>query len=140
MTEHPHEWLRDQHEAAVLLEAYARLESALAAERGSAKPAAPAAVSEEESAESDEGGDGDSWVARITRLPEVDPATMPALHGRLIALGLLRFELFGRTGGMRYRLSPLGRRALNAPPPVVVENDSLELETSEEELEEVALV
>ena len=48
-------------------------------------------------------------------VPVPDEASAPffagALHGKLIALGLLSFEISGKLG-MRYQLSPLGRRTL----------------------------
>jgi hypothetical protein len=128
MTDHPHEWLRDQPAAAALLGAYALSAETASAGRESAKAAAP--ENPDDPVEADDADDSASWLPRITQLADVDPSTMPALHGRLIALGLLRFELFGRAGGMRYRLSPLGRRAL-APPPAVPE----ELEPAAEPLQ-----
>jgi hypothetical protein len=51
------------------------------------------------------------WVPRISRLDGVDAERLSALHGRLIALGLLSFEVSGKAG-MQYQLSPLGRRTL----------------------------
>jgi hypothetical protein len=54
----------------------------------------------------------EQWVPRLTDVEAVPREALPALHGKLIALGLLRFELFGRAHGMRYRLSPEGRSLL----------------------------
>jgi hypothetical protein len=51
------------------------------------------------------------WVPRLSRLDGVEPERLSALHGKLIALGLLSFEVSGKSG-MQYQLSPLGRRTL----------------------------
>ncbi len=42
----------------------------------------------------------------------VDPEQLSSLHGKLIALGLLSFEVSGKSG-MQYQVSPLGRRTLD---------------------------
>jgi hypothetical protein len=52
------------------------------------------------------------WVPRIESLPEVDPAGLSPAHGKLIALGLLKFELGDKTSGIRYQVTGLGRHAL----------------------------
>jgi hypothetical protein len=52
------------------------------------------------------------WVPRLSRLEGVEPELLAGLHGKLIALGLLSFEVSGKTG-MQYQLSPLGRRTLD---------------------------
>jgi hypothetical protein len=73
-------------------------------------------------------GDADDeaagWIPRLAAVEQVSPERLAAVHGKLIALGLLRFQLLDRTGGMMYRLSPEGRFALAAamgqeldPPP-----------------------
>jgi hypothetical protein len=54
------------------------------------------------------------WVHRLAVIEQVAPERVAPLHGKLIALGLLRFQLLDRTGGMVYRLSPEGRQALAA--------------------------
>lgn len=111
MTDHALEGLMDQPVAFALLEAYARAEAEAAAASPPAETAAPAdeVLAEGESEEADRSA---HWVPRLSNVAGTDPSTLPALHGQLIALGMLRFELFGRTGGMRYRLSPLGRSSL----------------------------
>ncbi len=50
-------------------------------------------------------------MPRLSRLDGVEPERLSALHGKLIALGLLSFEVSGKAG-MQYQLSPLGRRTL----------------------------
>jgi hypothetical protein len=57
-------------------------------------------------------GEAVGWVPRLAVVEQVSPERLAPLHGKLIALGLLRFQLLDRTGGMVYRLSPEGRRAL----------------------------
>jgi hypothetical protein len=52
------------------------------------------------------------WVPRLSRLDGVEPDRLALLHGKLIALGLLSFEVLGKSG-MQYQLSPLGRRTLD---------------------------
>jgi hypothetical protein len=52
------------------------------------------------------------WVKRLSRLDGIEPERLPSLHGKLIALGLLSFEISGKAG-MQYQLSPLGHRTLS---------------------------
>ncbi len=51
------------------------------------------------------------WVPRVSRLDGVEPEQLSALHGKLIALGLLSFEVSGKSG-VHYQITPLGRRTL----------------------------
>lgn len=53
----------------------------------------------------------DGWVDRIFELANLDGDQLSKFHGRLIALGMLEFELGGRNEGMRYQLSTLGKLA-----------------------------
>jgi hypothetical protein len=61
--------------------------------------------------ESSDASESPGWVPRLSRLDGVEPERLSALHGKLIALGLLSFEISGKLG-MQYQLSPLGRRTL----------------------------
>lgn len=54
----------------------------------------------------------DGWVARASQVPQVEPANLSAVHGRLIAFGFLKFDLSNREHGMRYQLTPLGKQAI----------------------------
>jgi hypothetical protein len=54
------------------------------------------------------------WVPRLAGIDGVPPEHLAPLHGKLIALGLLRFQLLDRTGGMVYRISPEGRSLIAA--------------------------
>lgn len=56
----------------------------------------------------------DGWVPRAAQVPQVEPANLSAVHGRLIAFGFLKFDLSNRELGMRYQLTPLGRQAIGA--------------------------
>ncbi len=58
--------------------------------------------------------DFDGWVPRAAAIPDIEPPTLSAVHGRLIAFGFLKFDLTNREIGMRYQLSPLGRQAIGA--------------------------
>jgi hypothetical protein len=51
------------------------------------------------------------WLPRTAGIAGVDPARLSGLHGKLIALGLLKFEISGKTG-MQYQLTPSGRKML----------------------------
>lgn len=53
------------------------------------------------------------WVERLQDLPGLEAEQLPRIHGKLIALGLLEFQLADRTGGMRYQLSTLAARLLS---------------------------
>lgn len=56
------------------------------------------------------------WVSRIAQLEGVDPTRMSTLHGRVIALGYLKFQLIDRQIGLRYRLTPAGKQVVKAEP------------------------
>ena len=50
------------------------------------------------------------WVPRLAAVAEVPGDQLSAIHGRLIAHGLLRFELAGRSEGPAVRtIRPAGR-------------------------------
>jgi hypothetical protein len=51
------------------------------------------------------------WVPRVTQVDGVEAEQLSVLHGKLIAMGLLSFEVTGKFG-IQYQLSPLGRRTL----------------------------
>jgi hypothetical protein len=125
MTDQPLDWLTEQPAATLILAAYAAREAQLpkrparraetaevpVVPAGEAEPVAEsvAVVNEEENAE--------AWVPRVASVDGVDPGLLSQLHGGLIARGLLKYELFGRQLGMRYRLTPEGRRAAECSAP-----------------------
>ena len=49
---------------------------------------------------------------RVTAVEGVRDERLPRIHGKLIALGFLKFELAGRTAGVRYQISRLGLQAI----------------------------
>lgn len=78
--------------------------------------------------ENDADDDGAGWVPRLVDVPGVDDARLAPMHGKLIAHGLLSFQLTGRTSGVVYRVSADGRDALRqlaARPAGPAEDDAL---------------
>ena len=55
------------------------------------------------------------WSPRITAVAGLAAEQMSAIHGKLIALGMLKFEIASRADGVQYQLTTLGRQALLAP-------------------------
>ena len=66
----------------------------------------------EKSPDGEKDGEKDDWLTRIDEVDGVKRECLPRIHGKLIALGLLKFVLEGRTAGVRYQLSTLGKRTL----------------------------
>ena len=56
--------------------------------------------------------DSEPWVARQTEIAGIDPAILSSIHGKLIAYGLLKFDVGGRDVGVLYQVTHQGRRAL----------------------------
>ena len=52
------------------------------------------------------------WVPRITGVEGLAAAELSAIHGKLIALGLLKFDLGTQIEGIRYQPTSLARQAL----------------------------
>ena len=55
------------------------------------------------------------WSPRITAMAGFVAEQMSVIHGKLIALGMLKFEIASRADGVQYQLTALGRQALLAP-------------------------
>jgi hypothetical protein len=119
MTDQTLDWLQEQPTATLILAAYAAREALLPKRTPRQAPPADAPVvpigeadsfAAPEAAASDE-ENADAWIPRVTTVEGIEPGTLSQLHGGLIARGYLKYELFGRTIGMRYRLTPEGRRA-----------------------------
>jgi hypothetical protein len=53
------------------------------------------------------------WLDRIIDAPGLEPAALTSIHGYLIAQGLIRFEFTGRSVGLQYQVSSLGRDAIS---------------------------
>ncbi|MCA9063079.1 MAG: hypothetical protein KDA96_08470 [Planctomycetaceae bacterium] len=56
--------------------------------------------------------DYSGWLDRITRMDGLTARDLTSAHGFLIAEGLLRFEITGRSVGLQYQVSTLGRDML----------------------------
>jgi hypothetical protein len=63
----------------------------------------------------------DGWLPRIRSLEGIADSDLPMLHGKLIALGFLKFQLVNRTAGMHYHVDPSGREALAHPDGVIAD-------------------
>lgn len=55
----------------------------------------------------------DGWIGRLTRIARVDVEQLSEIHGRLIAFGLLKFQLTNRKTGVQYQLSSAGVQTLD---------------------------
>ena len=53
-----------------------------------------------------------NWIPRLPEVDGVDSKDLSKIHGKLIALGYLEFQLTGREKGVCYQTSPLGKQAL----------------------------
>lgn len=76
---------------------------------------------------------GETWMPRLTQLEGVNHLVLSAAHGKLVAWGLLRFELAEAQLGLRYQLTPEGRSALGHGFSVVSEESMDEGDTAGEE-------
>ena len=54
----------------------------------------------------------DGWLDRLESTDDFDADELTRIHGQLIALGMLKFELSNRETGLRYRVSDRGYAAL----------------------------
>ena len=55
------------------------------------------------------------WLARIAAVDGLAVEQTSMVHGKLIALGLLKIDMGTRTEGVRYQVTPLGRQAVVPP-------------------------
>lgn len=56
--------------------------------------------------------DHDGWLQRLDASEQFDQDELTRIHGELIALGMLKFELRNRETGLRYRVSDRGKSTL----------------------------
>jgi hypothetical protein len=56
-----------------------------------------------------------TWISRLRDVEGVAQDRLAPIHGRLIAHGLLQFQLQGREDGVVYRVTSAGRQMLNTP-------------------------
>ncbi|MFY9252184.1 MAG: hypothetical protein WAO83_01925 [Fuerstiella sp.] len=54
----------------------------------------------------------DGWLERINELENFAKEDLTKLHGQLIALGFLQFEISSSNLGLRYQISTKGKQAL----------------------------
>ncbi|MEZ6125965.1 MAG: hypothetical protein R3C49_22790 [Planctomycetaceae bacterium] len=54
----------------------------------------------------------DGWLERIDTLNGFTPQDLTQQHGQLIAQGFLKFEISGRSAGLKYQISPQGQAAM----------------------------
>jgi hypothetical protein len=95
--------LAQNPEWSLVLAAYAAAEQLL--------PPTPKRAEATPESETEVDDDG-RWVPRLDDLQGIEAERLPRIHGRLIAEGLLKFNLLGRSAGIGYRLTPAGRQAL----------------------------
>ena len=57
--------------------------------------------------------EADGWVPRPSEFQGIETSQLSSIHGKLIAFGFLKFDVSGRDVGVRYQLTPEGRRAVN---------------------------
>ena len=50
------------------------------------------------------------WTARFVSIDGVPDEELSSIHGKLIAYGFLKFKLLGRTDGLGYQLTRLGKQ------------------------------
>ncbi len=98
MTELNAQVLRQHPEWRLVLEAYRRLQEQ--------QPS--------RAVETDEGTSREKWFARLTHIDGVPDEKLAVIHGKLIALGWLQFQLRNGDEGVVYRVSPEGRWALDS--------------------------
>src|SRR4051794_22371930 len=58
---------------------------------------------------------GVEWISRITVVEPLPGDQLSVIHGKLIAIGLLKFEIGNRTDGVQYQVTALGKQALLPP-------------------------
>lgn len=102
--------LIDQQELISVLAAYRTAECGHAIASRPAETASSDAT--RDNSESIEADSDTGWIPRLRDLPGIAADRLAPLHGQLIAHGLLRFNLLGRTAGVGYRVTPEGRSLL----------------------------
>jgi hypothetical protein len=68
-------------------------------------------------AETGQDSETQNWIPRLAEVAGVDSKILSKIHGKLIALGHLKFQLAGREKGMCYQTSSLGKQALEQNTP-----------------------
>lgn len=69
----------------------------------------------------------EGWLDRVMAIDGIEEDDLPRLHGKLLALGFLKFQLAGRSEGVRYQITGEGVKALeNLTGPVADEELDVE--------------
>ncbi|MEX0725417.1 MAG: hypothetical protein WEB58_23545 [Planctomycetaceae bacterium] len=55
----------------------------------------------------------DGWFSRLTDHSHISADDLTAGHGNLIALGYLKVDIGGRSSGVKYQITPAGKRQLD---------------------------
>lgn len=74
----------------------------------------------------------DGWLDRICTLPGLTTECLVRLHGQLIAQGFLKFEITGRSVGLRYQISPRGKQAMELATRLQTDGDSTSSDESKD--------
>ncbi|TWT52298.1 hypothetical protein KOR42_29840 [Thalassoglobus neptunius] len=67
---------------------------------------------------------GPRWARRIPQIENIAPEVLTEIHGQLIAMDLLTFQLEDKDDGLMYRITREGRRALLAVEKLSNESES----------------
>lgn len=62
--------------------------------------------------ESEQAEEPNKWVTRVIEIEGLDAEALSKLHGQMIALGYLEFDLMSRSDGIGYLISSDGKKAL----------------------------
>ncbi len=111
MISEPTELLADNPDWIRVLAAYVEAEQQLA-ETIEQQQQQPAASGEADDDDEQESPRSKKWLPRLREVEHIAPSQLPAIHGKLIAHGLLKFDLQGRNDGVVYRLTPQSRAAV----------------------------
>ena len=80
----------------------------------------------------------DGWLDRIYTVPGIEDEELGAIHGKLIAFDLLKFQIETRTSGMTYQVTHLGKRMLKWGSDTEPEIQEQQEQTAETELKQSA--
>lgn len=82
------------------------------------------------------------WLDRIQNVPGIESTSLTAIHGFLIAQGLIKFEFTGRSVGLQYQLSTQGRESISRKSVYLADdprgNESVQVEAESESVSHAA--
>jgi len=114
MISEPTELLAENPDWIRVLAAYVEAEQQLAETTEQEQQQQTEATEETDDGDEEESPRPKKWLPRVREVENVAPSQLPAIHGKLIAHGLLKFDLQGRNDGVVYRLTPQSRSAVNS--------------------------